>query len=58
MMTKPKYYTQPDQQPALRCTAQIKPWALEKAKVMASEDGLPLIKVVTDAVMNQFYARQ
>ena len=57
MATKIKYYTQPWHEPKSRCVTTIKPWALDKARKMANTDQVPLIKAVTDAVMNEYSRR-
>ena len=58
MIRKIKYYTQPCQQPDRRSTVNLKPWALDRARQMANEDQVPLVKVVTDAIMNEYNSRK
>ena len=48
-----RYYKRP-----IRRSVMIKPWALPRIKEMAREDSVPMVKIVTDAVMNAYKQRQ
>lgn len=51
------YYTQPKHKPKERRNVNIKPWAYKRAKQMAKKYKVPLIKIITDAVMNEYSRR-
>lgn len=48
-----RYYDTSD-----RRVVTIKPWALDHVKQMAKEDCVPIVKVVTDAVVYAYNQRQ
>lgn len=48
-----RYYDTPD-----RRSVTVKPWALRYIKQMAKEDSVPIVKVVTDAVVSAYEKRQ